>query len=220
MINATFASRRALLGAALVLALATAAEAGPPLICHPFTTGAAPLLAWGTGSGWNTPDGSYDVRRLTADTTRLLTPQAPVLARMENLRRATIYASQNREVAYELLTTLVGRALSVAASGSQDPLPWFDAAYAIEAFRQAGSLQRWNAGTRRAAEFYSEELAPLKGYVFMQKAIALAGTNAEMEFAAALMQQGTAAAEHRRRAIAGATSGSPLAKNIELYLER
>ena len=41
----------------LVVALAVAAEAGPPLICHPFTTGPAKLLPWETAaSGWNTPD--------------------------------------------------------------------------------------------------------------------------------------------------------------------
>jgi hypothetical protein len=86
-----------------LLAVSTAATAGPPLICHPFDAGPAAVLPWGQGPGWNTPDRSYDVERLTADTLRLLSPEAPVRARMENLRRATIYASKDRRVAAELL---------------------------------------------------------------------------------------------------------------------
>lgn len=213
MLNVTFARFRCLLGAMLVLTVATTAQAGPPLICHPFETGSASLLPWSNGTGWNTPDSKYDIRHLTADTTRLLSAQAPLLARMENLRRATIYASQRREIAYELLTAVVGRALAASASGSRDPLPWFDAAYAIEAFKQAGGLHRWNPA--RDEEWFSRELGDLNGYVFIQRALALAGNNAEMEFAASLMQRGAAAEAHRRRALAGATRGSLLAKNLE-----
>ena len=57
-------------------------------------TPVAPLLPWAQGQGWNTPGPSYDVHKLTADTLKLLTPDAPILARMENtaarddLRRA------------------------------------------------------------------------------------------------------------------------------------
>ena len=42
----------------------------------------------------------------------------------------------------------------------------------------------------------------------------MTGTNPEMEFAASLMKEGTVGAEHRRRAMAGARSGSLLAKNL------
>jgi len=52
------------------------------------------------------------------------------------------------------------------------------------------------------------------GYALVVKAIALAGTSAEMEFAASLMKEGAASAEHRRRAVAGARAGSLLAKNL------
>ena len=98
------------------------AEAGPPLICHAFDAGKAPLLPWTPGDGWNTPDRAYDVQRLTADTMRLLSPEAPVLARMENLRRATIYAAKDRRVAAELLAAVLGRALTTAATDSREPL--------------------------------------------------------------------------------------------------
>ena len=86
------------------LSVAVAAEAGPPLICHAFDAGNAPLLTWGQGQGWDTPDRSYDVSRLTADTVALLTPDAPILARMENLRRATIYAARDKKAAAELMS--------------------------------------------------------------------------------------------------------------------
>ncbi len=213
MPNATVRSLRHLIGAIALLVVATTAEAGPPLICHPFETGPARLLPWANATGWNTPDASYDVRNLTADTLRLLSSDAPVLARMENLRRATIYASQSRDQAFELLTALLGRALTAQASGSRDPLPLFDAAYAIEAFRQAAGIHRWKSNQPRE-EWLSRELGELTGDAFIERALALAGSNAEMEFAASLMKRGAAADAHRRRAVAGAPAGSLLAKNI------
>jgi len=188
-------------GVALFAAMSGTAEAGPPLICHPFNAGSAALLPWGLGPGWNTPDRSYDVQRLTADTLRLLTPTAPVLARMENMRRATIYAGQDRKVAAALLKAVIDRAKSTAA-GSKDPMPWFDAGYLIETYRQNESTARFNM------------LAGAEGYGLVVKALQFAGQNAEMEFAASLMQRGTVAAEHRQRALAGAPKGSLLAKNL------
>ena len=117
--------RRSIIALGLLLTIAGAAEAGPPLICHAFDAGDARLLPWSKGQGWNTPDASYDVRKLTADTLELLAPQTPVLARMETLRRATIYAAQDKQVAEQLLTALVER--TRATGGSSDPLAWFDA---------------------------------------------------------------------------------------------
>ena len=48
------------------------------------------------GQNWNTPDPVVRRAKLTADTLRLLSADAPILARMENMRRATIYAGQDR----------------------------------------------------------------------------------------------------------------------------
>ncbi len=84
MSNARHPIRRTLLALGFLFAIAGAAEAGPPLICHAFDAGSSALLPWGQGQGWDTPDRSYDVHRLTADTVRLLTADAPILARMEN----------------------------------------------------------------------------------------------------------------------------------------
>src|SRR4030095_4175438 len=97
-------SLRTVCSVAVVLTIAAAAEAGPPLICHPFDAGSAQLLPWAArGQEWNAPDRSYDVKRLTADTLKLLSSDAPILARMENMRRATIYASTHPRGATDLL---------------------------------------------------------------------------------------------------------------------
>ena len=109
---------RTLVAFGAMLTIAVAAEAGPPLICHPFDAGSAQLLPWvSQGQNWNTPDRSYDVQKLTADVLRLLSSDAPIVARMENMRRATIYAGQDRRVAAELLTAVVKRATCRCGEG-------------------------------------------------------------------------------------------------------
>jgi hypothetical protein len=192
------------------------AEAGPPLLCHPFDAGKAPLLPWSVGEGWNNLDRSYDVQHLTADTIRLLSPEAPVLARMENLRRATIYAAQDRRVAAELMAAVLGRALTTAAKDSREPLSWFDAGYLIESYRQASHVYKWDmlSNSERTTWTLRSEPQGVDGYAFVRKALQLAGSNPEMEFAASLMKEGPVSAEHRQRATAGATAGSLLAKNL------
>jgi hypothetical protein len=194
--------------AALAL-FATPALAGPPLICHPFATDGGQLIAWGTGQGWNTPDRSYDIKRLVADTTTALTADAPILTRMENMRRATIYAMRDPEIAHQLLKVVIGRALSTSTNSAA----WFDAGYLIESYQQAvhlrangrPELRRWAA---------VEETTKVDGYNWVKKAMAMTSANAEMEFAASLMTQGSIASAHRARALAAAGRGSLLAKNL------
>lgn len=192
------------LGAVVLgMGLAGSAEAGPPLICRPFDSGTASVLPWGTGPGWNTPDPAYDVGRLTSDTLRLLDAKMPILARMENLRRATIYAAKDRRIAAELLSALLGRALTSEARGTRDALAWFDAGHLVESYRQASHI----AGTHMLP-------VAIDGYGFVQKALDLTGTSPEIEFAASLMTEGAVSANHRRRAQAGAAAGSLLARNL------
>jgi hypothetical protein len=195
----TSRTARALALASLLLAPA-AAEAGSPLICFPFQTGSAEVLPWTFGQGWKTPDPTYDVRQLTADTLRLLSPTAPVLARMENMRRAAIYASQAPGLADELLTALLAR----TRTPNPDPLALFDAGYFIETLRH-GSYMRLNHA--QAAD----------GYALVVRALGLAGLNPEMEFAASLMTGGSRAAEHRRRAQAGAGTNRWLALTMSSF---
>jgi hypothetical protein len=207
---------RTLAAAVAAVMVAGIAEAGPPLICQKFDAGTAPLLPWNAaGNGWNSPDPRYDVSRLTADTLRLLTPDAPILARMENLRRATIYAGRDERLAAELLSAVVSRMQADTGRGA-DPLAWFDAGYLIESYRQASHIYRWNMlePAEKSAWKHRAEPNGLDGYAFVQKALRLTGTNPEMEFAASLMKDGTESSDHRRRALAGAKAGSLLAKNL------
>jgi hypothetical protein len=143
-----------------------------------------------------------------------LSVDAPILARMENLRRATIYAARDRKVAATLMTAIMGRA--EAGNGSRDALAWFDAGYLVESYRQASHIYKWdmlNPAERTKWTLRTEPIGT-DGYALVRKAIAMTGTSPEMEFAASLMKNGAVAAEHRRRAMAGAKAGSLLAKNL------
>jgi hypothetical protein len=199
-------SRAALLFGAL-LTVAAPAWAGPRLICEPFDAGNAAVLPWGTGRGWNTPDRSYDGRNLVADTLRLLSSDAPVLARMENMRRATIYAARDPQLAAALLEAVISRTKETPTQ-----LALFDAGYLIETYRHASHAFKWEMidGARSRWAFKNEP--QLDGYMLVRKALQL-GSVPEMEFAASLMG-GAGADEHLRRATAGAPSGSLLAKNL------
>lgn len=185
------------LALALLLLVPAASEAGSPLICFPFQTGSAEVLPWAQGPGWKTPDPHYDVRQLPADMLRLLSPTAPVLARMENMRRAAIYASQAPGLADELLAQLLARTNTPAP----DALALFDAGYFIETLRNGSYMNMHTAPGR-------------DGYALVARAISLAGVNPEMEFAASLISAGSRADEHRRRARAGAGSNRLLAHTM------
>ena len=205
----------ALFALAALIAFPTLSEAGPPHICHPFATAGEALLSWGSGPGWNTPDRRYDVQRLTADTLRLLTPNAPVLARMENIRRATIYAAQDARVANELLSAVLARALASVSGNAPDPQALFDAGYLLESYKQAAHLHRYNMLAPAANDRWTLRNEPGgDGYAMVMRASALLHGSPDMEFAASLMKEGAASAEHRRRAAAAAKAGSLLAQNL------
>jgi hypothetical protein len=200
---------RSLAAIAAVVFVATPALAGPPLICFPFQTESGKLIAWGTGSGWNTPDRSYDIKKLVADTNGVLTTDAPVLTRMENMRRATIYAMRDPQIAQDLLKTVMTRALATTS----DSRAWFDAGYLIESYKQAVHLREDRKPELRAWTAVDETIR-VDGYNWVKKAMAMSGPSAEMEFAASLMTQGSIASAHRARALAAAPTGSHLARNI------
>ena len=200
---------RSIVTIAAVVLFATPALAGPPLICHPFETAGGKLIAWGSGPGWNTPDRSYDVRKLVADADAVLTADAPILTRMENMRRATIYAMRDPVVAHELLKTVMARALATTSNGNA----WFDAGYLIESYKQATHLRDDRKPELRAWAAVDETIR-VDGYNWVKKAMAMSAPSAEMEFAASLMTRGTIASTHRGKAIAAAPKNSLLAKNL------
>ena len=88
-------SRKVLVCALTMLCFAFLAIAGPPLICHAFEIGQAKSLPW-VSHNWNLSGGeSYETKNLAQDTLDILTPETPVLVRMETLRRATLYARKD-----------------------------------------------------------------------------------------------------------------------------
>jgi len=200
---------RSLVAIAAVVFFATPALAGPPLICHPFETGGGKLIAWGSGPGWNTPDRSYDIKKLVADTNAILTVEAPVLTRMENMRRATIYAMRDPVIAQELLKAVMARALSTSSNGTA----WFDAGYLIESYKQATHLREDRKPELRAWAAVDETLR-VDGYNWVKKSMAMSAPSAEMEFAASLMTDGSVSSSHRAKALASAPKGSLVARNI------
>lgn len=190
---AKLSSRWGCMGGLLIVLLACAAraEAGPPLLCDPFRPepGAA-LLPWAPApTSWNAPDPDYDRRQLVGDVLRLLTPQASILARMENLRRATIYATADPRLAGELLAAVTARTTTAAGEPSRDPLAWFDAGYLIETYRQASHIARWDMLTGDARRMWTMNRAPsADGVALVRQAIALSGSNRAMEHAMSLMR--------------------------------
>ncbi len=199
--------------------LASSALAGPPLICQPFVTDAAtPMLPWDASAGWYSPHRGYDVTGLPADMSRLLSADAPVLARMENMRRAAIYADRHPAIAGALLGALLARTKSASAD-SQAALAWFDAGYLIETYRQLDQAYRHGMRDGRGrVSMVPAEAAGVDGYVLVRKALALASVErAEIEFAASLMGDHAEAVMHRERALANAAADPLLARNLAIF---
>lgn len=204
--------------AAGMLLFTNAAQAGPPLICHAFEIGQAKSLPL-DGHSWDLSGSeNYETKALARDTLGILAPDTPVLVRMETLRRATLYARKDPIAARELLTKLYSRASSAESAGHPDALAWFDAGYLVETYKQwiGRDLQHMTDGMRMDAN----PAAGVDGYALVKKAIALRGTDAQMEFAAALMTLSGPRdehAQHAQKAIAGAKMDALLAQNLATH---
>jgi hypothetical protein len=201
--NARTFSRLAISTMAVLLGFATFAQAGPLLICHPIEIGPAKSLPWVEFNHKGSSD--YDLKNLSRDTMAVLDSRAPVLVRMETLRRATIYARQDPQAAKQLIMRLQERAANSDAAGHPDALAWFDVGYLAEAYQQ------WlGKGEPNPA-------AGLDGYSLVRKAISLRGSDPEMEFAAALItlpRPDSAHRDHVQKAMAGAKFDPLLAQNV------
>jgi hypothetical protein len=205
------------------LGLARPALAGPPLLCHPYEIGAAKSLPW-QGQDWWPGRDDYKVANLVADTQALLTPETPVIVRMETLRRATIYAMRDRNVATQLLGTIVKRAHGLEHAGRPDALAWLDAAYITEALREVADLAQMSKSTPfedgvRAVQGLT---AGGDGYALILKSLELRPDDASIQFAAALIAErdrGSAGHPpkfdlHARKAREGAKQDALLARNL------
>lgn len=215
--------RKVVFFAAVTLCFAVVAQAGPPLICHSFEIGNAKSLPW-ISHNWNLTGGeTYDTKNLVKDTLEILTPDTPVLVRMETLRRATLYARKDPVAAKELLARLHARATSTESAGHADALAWFDAGYLVETYNQwlGKNMPHITDGMRMDAN----PAAGVEGYAMVKKAIALRSAalhadDPEMEFAAALITLSGPQDEHRQhseKAIAGAKVDKLLAQNLATH---
>jgi len=193
-------------------------KAGPPLTCHPFNIGNAKSLPW-SSQLWNLegkPD--YDVSRLVQDTLALLTPDTPIIVRMETLRRAALYSKRDPVIARDLLGKLEARASDSDGKGNPDALAWFDLGYLAETIKQANMTWRKLASGGWEPVLNPSAATGVDGYAYVLKAIKLRGEDADMEFAAALVtmypRQQKLCDEHLRKAKLGAREGTLLAKNL------
>ena len=201
--NLGASSRLAISLVAVMLGFTGSAMAGPPLICHPIAIGQAKSLP-SPDLNSQKGDGGYSLQNLTQDTLAILESNTPVLVRMETLRRATLYARQDPQVAKELLTRLHARAANASADNI-GALAWFDLGYLAETYNQGFEKGQPNPA------------AGLDGYGWVRKAISLRGQDPEMEFAAALITLTGPKSDHRahlQKAIAGAKNDSLLAQNL------
>ena len=182
-----------------LMGFAVTAFAGPPMICHPVDIGGEKSLPWGTGPNWDSKLPGYDTTKLTANTLDLLAPNTPVLARMETLRRAVIYASANPQLVVELSARLTER----TKAGGVDALASFDAGYFIEGVHQYSPIAK------------RDPLAGVDGYSLAKKGLSSTKEIAAVEYGLALMRAHTEwPNEHYRNAVLGAKEGSLLAANL------
>ena len=188
---------------------AGSAWAGPPLICHAFDIGDAKSLPW-VSHNWNlNGEESYDTKNLPDDTIAILDRGSKsTLVHMETLRRATLYARKDAATAKQLLLRLTARAEASQSSAQPDAMALFDAGYLAEAYKQ------WlGEGAKNPAN-------GMDGYALVKKAIQLRASDAQMEFAAALIALGGPSAEqqaHAVKALAGAKSDQLLAQNLNSH---
>jgi hypothetical protein len=203
---------------AALLFLAASAQAGPPLICHTIDIGQAKSLPW-INHGWNlSGTENYDLKNLVPDTLAILDSGAPVLVRMETLRRATLYARRDPQVARELLTKLFARATGTENAGHPDALALFDAGYLAECYKQW--IGRNLPHMTDNLPMDPNPAANLDGYALVKKAIGLRGQDPEMEFAAALITIEGPQTDHQQhvlRATSGAKNDPLLAQNLKSH---
>lgn len=212
--------RQTLRGAVLAAALlfSTVALAGPPLLCHPFDTGGAASLPW--GKHWNDIDRRYDTARLPADTLNLLRADTPVIARMETLRRAAIYASANGGILRDIAGKLDTRA-AAAKTPQARALALFDAGYFAETLQDIARLQGYDMPGIGKVDLHALNavLAKGDGSLRIAEALELQANDASMRFASALVASADRRngdyAQQARLARAGASRDRLLARNID-----
>ena len=186
------------------------AQAGPPLICHPYNIGVEKSLPWAGGTNWDNPDPSYNTKNLAADTLTLLDSAPSVLVRMETLRRAAIYGYRDHNAARSLLAQLKTREEASANSAKPAATAYFDYGYFLATLKQADFK-------------YKEDITGgVDGYALVTKALDIDPDSSEMHFAAAIMaswpSRPAEREEHLRKARA-ARNDTLLAQNLNTMFQ-
>ena len=200
----------------LVLTVPTPALAGrcAPL-CRSFEIGGLQSLPW--GAAWWQGRADYNLSNLVSDTEALLVPTAPVVPRMETIRRASLYASRDRKVAEQLLSSLMTRARNAEQAGRPDALAFFDAAYVANTLFQIGGYDDLPQ-VRELVPHVKGLVRDGDAYALVKKSLALRPDDAGLQFGAALiasMEPDLAAyREHSRKARAGAGQDVLVARNL------
>ena len=197
-----------------LLSLAAPAVAGPPFVCHPFEIGTATSLPW-TNGDYLGMRGDYDITRVVADTEALLKSGMPTLARMETLRRAVLYASQNRALAERLVATLAARVAAADKAGRADAIALFDTGYALEAMSEIEMLgHHMGSDLAVRGRALTGMTRPDEGRALMRKSAALRPDDAGIAFALALIERAEDKQPHLLKARAGAQQDRLLAANM------
>jgi hypothetical protein len=184
-----------------------------PLVKWALEIGDAKSLPWGSPRAWDAFAPGYDIEKAATDALALLTPEAPVLARMETVRRVLAYSRKDPRLAYQLLAGLSGRVRDAEGAGKPEPLAWFDLGYAFEAARQAAWLE-------------NGLLPDLNGYSLVTKAIRVVGDAdpraLDMQLAAGLILLEPKGQHpyypHFKTVVRGTREGTLLEKNLLLHL--
>lgn len=203
-----------LLAFVLLLLAPLSLRAGAPLICHPYDIGKARTLPGGDNKGTSI---AYDRSNLVKDTLALLTPETPVLVRMETLRRAAIYTTadlrgwsksssytaEDRALARDLLQQLRERAAQ--ATEDERAMVLFDVAFFSETMRQTN-------------------LEPvLDGYALLLRVAELRPNDPDIQFALALAaaypKREPQLQQHLAQARALAQPGTLIAANLQSHFQ-
>jgi hypothetical protein len=188
---------------AALAVLAQTAAAGSQLLCRRYEIGSEPSLPWTSSGDWGQPRADYPREALVADTLKLLTPDRPVLVRMETLRRAATYTQKRPDLARDLLGRLTARVLEAESAKASSASAWFDAGYFV--------------ATLQLGRQHAEVTENLDAYRWVARALETQ-PNADMEFAAALIrfESPSKPGRHLQAAYEGARPGSLLERNLGL----